>query len=180
VLGAFAVTRALWGPSDGGGVADRTPAAMPGGAAASASGPAAPALPAAATAYTREGGLEFVRYWFALLTHAQQTGDTTQLRSATSPGCADCEKAIAEIESGYAQGGSLRGGAYLVRAVDTNGLFAIDRPIYEATVDRSPRATLDRSGVERANQPGLTVAHCILILEWTDDRWRVVGLPLLP
>jgi hypothetical protein len=63
-----------------------------------------------------------------------------------------------------------------VREVGTNSLFTLDRPIYEATVDRGPRATLDRSGVERASLPALTVAGCTAILQWTDDRWRLLGL----
>lgn len=177
VLGIFVATRAFWeapgeaetaGPGGSSGPA-------PGGAASS-SGAAAPSLPSGAAANTRDGGIEFVRFWFATLTHAQRTGDTVDLAKAASPDCGDCQKSITTIESTYEDGGSLRGGAYLVRNVSTNSLFSLDRPIYEATVDRSPRATVDRAGVERSSLPGLTVSNCILVLEWTDQRWRVLEL----
>jgi len=178
VLGAFAATRALWGPPSGSGTGEQTgaPVAAPGGAASSA-GSKAPLLPAAATAHTREGGIAFVRHWFAALTYAQQTGEPTDLATISSPDCAGCQTVIDTIKAAYDGGGSLRGGAYLVRGVTTNSLFAIDRPIYEATIDRGPRATLDRTGVERASLPGLTVASCQVILEWTDGAWRVLSVP---
>jgi hypothetical protein len=174
VLGAFVVTRAFWGS----GSADTDQAGAPStgapGGAASVPGVAGPSMPTAAGERSRDGGEAFVRYWFDLLTYAQRSGDTADLAEATDEGCGDCGKALTTIREAYADGGSLRGGAYLVRRVSTNSLFTLERPIYEATVDRSPRATLDRSGVERGSLPGLTVANCVLVLQWAGDRWQVL------
>ncbi|MCW6008812.1 protein kinase [Micromonospora sp. CPCC 205371] len=173
VLGAFVVTRFL-----GSGQAETDQAGSPTtgapGGAASVPGTAGPSLPTAAGEHSRDGGEAFIRYWFDLLTYAQRSGDTTDLDEATNDRCGDCGTALSTIRDVYAEGGSLRGGAYLVRRIATNSLFTLDRPIYEATVDRSPRATIDRSGVERGSLPGLTVANCILILEWAGDRWQVL------
>lgn len=174
VFGAFMITRTFSGSgqTDTGEAGSRGTGA-PGGAA-SVPGTTGPPLPTAAGERSREGGEAFIRYWFDLLTYAQRSGDTTDLSEATNEGCGDCGTALATIRDAYAEGGSLRGGAYLVRRVATNSLFTLDRPIYEVTLDRSPRATIDRSGVERGSLPGLTVANCVLILEWASDRWRVL------
>lgn len=177
VLGAFAVTRPWEPASDQGGEGTRTPSGSPGGAASATGSSKAPPLPAAAGAHTREGGAAFVRYWFTLLNHAQGTGDTAPLREAAGPGCRECDQVVQVIDTAYGDGGAMRGGVYVVRNVATNGLFTLDSPIYEATVDRSPRATLDRTGVERESLAGLTVANCMVSLDWTSDRWRVVGVP---
>ncbi|MEJ3743758.1 DUF6318 family protein [Actinomycetes bacterium KLBMP 9797] len=170
LLGGFAAARVLTG-----GDAPGTPAGVASGGASSA-GATGPLLPAVGGTRTRDGGLAYVEYWFALLTYAQQTGDTDELTAAANGGCDDCVRVIALIRAAYDGGGSLRGGAYLVRRVATNSLFTVDRPIYEATLDRGPRTTLDRTGVERANLPALTVATCSLILEWAGDRWRVLDI----
>ncbi|BCB86813.1 hypothetical protein Psuf_041260 [Phytohabitans suffuscus] len=177
VLGAFAVTRPWEPASDQGGEGTSTPGGSPGGAASATGSSRAPAQPAAAGRHDREGGAAFVRYWFTLLNHAQVGGDTSPLKAAAGPGCRECEEVVTTVEAAYGDGGSMRGGVYVVRNVATNGLFTLDRPIYEATLDRSPRATLDRTGVERDSLPGLTVANCMVSLDWTDDRWRVVGVP---
>ncbi|GAA4436878.1 hypothetical protein GCM10023170_005530 [Phytohabitans houttuyneae] len=177
VLGAFAVTRPWEPASDQGGGATRTPSESTGGAASATRTSKAPALPAAAGAHSREGGAAFVRYWFSLVNHAQGTGDTEPLRAVAGPGCRECEQVVKLIDTAYGDGGSMRGGVYVVRNVATNGLFTLDAPIYEATLDRSPRATLDRTGVERESLAGLTVANCMVSLDWTSDRWRVVGVP---
>jgi hypothetical protein len=174
VLGAFVVTRTFSG--SGRAETDQTgsPSASSPGGAASVPGSAGPSLPTAAGERSRDGGEAFIRYWFDLLTYAQRSGDTADLSEATNERCGDCGTALATIRDAYAEGGSLRGGAYLVRRISTNSLFALDRPIYEATIDRSPRATIDRSGVERASLPGLTVANCVVVLEWSDTRWQVL------
>ena len=176
VSALFAVRALSTGPDEGRSTAaNRTSDTAPGGAA-SVPGSAAPTLPTAATAHTFDGGGEFVRYWFAALTYAQQTGDTADLAKATSADCEACQTALRTITSAYRDGRSLRGGAYLVRRISTNALWTLDRPIYEATFDRSPRLTVDRSGQERADLSRLTIAVCVLVLEWNGDRWRVLEL----
>ncbi|MFC0526399.1 DUF6318 family protein [Phytohabitans kaempferiae] len=177
VLGAVAVTRPWEPASDQGGDGSRPPAGSPGGAASATGASTAPPLPAAAGAHTREGGAEFVRYWFSLLNHAQATGDTSAVTAVAATDCPECEQVVTAIDAAYDSGGSMRGGVYVVRNVATNGLFTLDRPIYEATLDRSPRATLDRTGVERESLAGLTVANCMVSLDWASDRWRVVSVP---
>ncbi|MFD0740579.1 DUF6318 family protein [Phytohabitans flavus] len=82
VLGAFAVTRPWQPASDQDGEGTSTPSGSPGGAASAAGTVKPPQMPAAASAHTREGGVEFVRYWFALLNYAQGSGDTSPMKAA--------------------------------------------------------------------------------------------------
>jgi len=133
----------------------------------------APVLPAAAATRSELGANEFVRHWFATLTYAEQTGDTAPLDRITGPACAQCRTAMETIRSAYADGGSLRGGVYVVRSVAVNSLLNLERPVYEATVDRGDRSSVDRAGALRSTLPGLSFSNCILVLEWADGGWRV-------
>jgi serine/threonine protein kinase len=134
----------------------------------------APPVPTGATTRSPEGGSEFVRYWFAALTHAARTGDVAGLAEATSPDCQECQGAIDEIETAYQGGGAMRGGEYTVRRVATANLWTEDRPVYEATVERSPRTTVDDQGVPQATLAPLSFTNCQLVLQWTGERWQVL------
>ena len=70
----------------------------------------------------------------------------------------------------------MRGGGYVVRALSTSDVWTLDRPEYEVTVDRSPRGTVDATGATRESLPGRSFADCVLVLEWNDDRWHVLGV----
>lgn len=106
--------------------------------------------------------------------YAEQTGDTAGLSAITNPSCADCQTAIATIRAAYADGGSLRGGEYVVHTVITSTHWSLDRPLYEVALDRSARSTVDRAGNSRPNLPALAFASCLLVLEWTGGRWRLL------
>jgi len=141
------------------------------------SGPAstsagAPDLPLAAASRDQPGAQEFVKFWFAVLTYAQQTGDTEPVSAVTSPSCTQCRAAFETIRAAYAGGGSLRGGVYVVRSVAVNDLLNLERPVYEATVDRGARSTVDRNGSLRDTLPALSFSNCIMVLEW-NNGWRV-------
>jgi hypothetical protein len=175
VFGTLAVVQALRDPAEDA-TGDGATSAGPSGGAASA-GPVAATLPTGATTHNHDGGADFVRYWFAALNHAQQTGDTTDIAKATGPGCETCQSALTSIQNTYRGGGTLRGGTYLVRRVSTNRLWSLERPIYEATFDRNPRVIVDRAGREKPDLPEMAFAVCVVVLEWTGDRWRILDLP---
>jgi hypothetical protein len=134
----------------------------------------APTPPAAATAASQEGGTAFVQYWFAALTHAVRTGETEPFRETISPECTDCQQVLEAIEAAHADGGSMRGGAYVVRRVTTTAdLFSVDRTLYVAVVDRSERAAVGAGGESQATLPGISFTSCSLVLQWADGRWLV-------
>jgi serine/threonine-protein kinase len=146
---------------------------LPTVAGTSGPGGSAPTLPQAATVDDTGGGATFVRYWFDTLSYATRTGDTTTFAEASSPDCPDCQAMIETIESHYDQGGSLRGGAYVVRSVTTADLWAPDRQVFDATVDRGTRTELDPAGAPQATMSALSFHNCVLVLEFTDQRWLV-------
>jgi serine/threonine-protein kinase len=168
-LAGLTATRTFWGAS---GQAQTTGSTA--GRAASASGAGAPTLSTGATVHTQNGGTEFVTYWFAVLSYATQTGDTTDLARSSNSGCADCQGVLKTIRAAYGNGGSLQGGGYLVRRVTTDGLFTLERPVYGAVVDRTPRTTVDSSGAAKATEAGLSFVTCSVVLEWASDRWQVL------
>jgi serine/threonine-protein kinase len=172
-LAALAATRTFWAAP---GQAQTTGSAATRGGVASASGSGAPTLSTGATVHTQNGGTEFVSYWFAVLSYATQTGNTTDLARTSNSNCADCQSVLKTIRAAYGNGGSLQGGGYLVRRVGTDGLFTLERPIYEAVVDRTPRTTVDGSGAAKASLSGLSFTTCSLVLEWVGDRWRVLAV----
>jgi hypothetical protein len=131
----------------------------------------APAVPAEAKENSRQGGTAFVEYWFAALTHAVRTGETAPISERMNPDCQQCQDAVATIDAVHARGGSLRGGAYVVRNVTAADLWSADRPVYDATVDRSPRTVNGASGFD--DLPGLSFATCSVVLEWSSEGWSV-------
>lgn len=136
-----------------------------------------PSLPAPAATWTQPGGAAFVDYWFATLNYALRTGDTSTLVGVTNTACGGCRPALDAIRGAYGEGGSLNGGSYLVREVRTSSLWTNNRPVYDVTVDRAPRSTLDRGGGTLQTVPGAPFANCTLILEWIDGKWRVLEIP---
>lgn len=171
--GVVAATRVFWVPQ---GSAQESPSGSP--SAASQTGASAPALPEAARAHTRDGGIEFVKYWFAALTYAARTGDTATLAEATSPDCENCQATMSTIRSAYDAGGRTLGGEYLVRGVTTDSFFTLAHPVFGTNIDRTAQVTVDRNGTERNVAPTLSFASCQIILEWTDNRWRVLEVPV--
>lgn len=136
-----------------------------------------PSQPAGATAKTQEGGVSFVGHWFALLSYAVRTGDTVALDKATNTACAECRPALEAIRAGHADDAKLVGGTYVVRRVSTSNLWTPERAVYDVTVDRSQRATVNAAGLTVATLPALSFVNCVVVLEWTDERWRVLEIP---
>jgi Protein kinase domain/Family of unknown function (DUF6318) len=137
-----------------------------------------PTLPAPAATWTQPGGAAFVEYWFATLNYAVRTGDTSAVTGVTNPACGGCRPAFDVIRDGYADGGSLTGGLFLVRDVRTSSLWTKDRPVYDVTIDRAPRSNLDHSGATTKTVAALAFSNCTLILEWVAGKWRLLEIPM--
>ena len=147
------------------------------GAQPSAGSGARPGPPTDAAARSAQGGAEFVRYFFASLGEAASTGDTAEVARLTSPACGACQSAVATIRRSYDNGGSMRGGTYAVRRVTNDSLWSVERPLYEATLDRTPRSSIDSTGAARDSLGPLVFASCTMILEWTGNEWRLLDAP---
>jgi serine/threonine-protein kinase len=135
-----------------------------------------PTFPASGTQRTSGGAIAFVAYWFDSLTYATGTGDVTNLVGASSPRCATCQSAATTIKQTYAAGGSLRGGAYLVRSLLPSGLPSSTQPAVEVVFDRSPRASVTAKRDVRGTLPGASFVVCRVQVEWTGERWRMLAV----
>jgi hypothetical protein len=97
---------------------------------ADASGPAqnvpVPVLPEVAKTETKEGLEAFVRYWYATLSYAYETGDLSSLVAVTAPGCANCEAAEKVVSNWYSDGRWLEGGTIQTPAIETSFKMAPD------------------------------------------------------
>ncbi|MGP0223652.1 DUF6318 family protein [Paenarthrobacter sp. NCHU4564] len=78
-----------------------------------------PVMPAAARENTKEGLEAFIRYWYAVKSYANETGDVQTLRSLHTSECGVCthmvELTLESYESGrWISGGKLSTGAFLI------------------------------------------------------------------
>jgi hypothetical protein len=168
--------------SDSTPAASRTPNAGPSPTAAPPTSVASvgPSLSAAATQRTRDGGREFVSYWFEALNYAVRTGDVSGLDATSSPDCAQCQAAIDGIRRTYADGGTFEGGSYLVHSVVATEFPDNGQPSLDVVFDRSPRSTLDSHRGVRDTLPTLSFAVCRVLLDWAGGRWRVLTMSGTP
>lgn len=93
---------------------------------ADASGPAqnvpVPVLPEVAKTETKEGLEAFVRYWYATLSYAYETGEIDALEAISEPACVSCDKVTKEVTDWHTEGRWLTGGRVTVEGVDSNFL----------------------------------------------------------
>lgn len=108
-------------------------------------GPVAPVLPELAKRQDAVGAKAFVKYWFAALTYAMQTGDTTEVERVSASNCETCKQLIKSVHDAYGGGGTLSGTGWTVdglRSIDDRG----DGEHVFGFVKQSPQRYLDKSG----------------------------------
>ncbi|MDO7867629.1 DUF6318 family protein [Nocardioides jiangxiensis] len=114
----------------------------------SPTGPVAPVLPDLARRNDAVGAKAFVKYWFAAVTYAMHTGDTEPFMAVSVKECKTCSNLKREIEAIYGDG-QLRGGGWVVRAVEADP--KTEPPLYRfaVRVEQAPQAVM--SGRERTS-----------------------------
>ncbi len=141
----------------------------------------APSPSAIVRARSEQGAQEFVRYWFATLDYATQTGDISRLTAASDTGCQPCEDAISVVRNSYSDGGYLQGGTYTLRSVSPEEFAPDDRPMMTVSYDRSARSAYSPDGQVRGSDAPLSFASAQVTVEWLGGGWKVstiVGEPL--
>lgn len=71
-----------------------------------------PVMPELAKENTKEGLEAFIRYWFALLSYAYETGDVSGAKALADDGCVLCSDLFAGVATNYSEGRWLVGGTY--------------------------------------------------------------------
>jgi hypothetical protein len=172
LLGAAVIALALAGcaqpDSNLGSAADPTNVA-----AASPSVLPPPTLSAATRERSQRGAQDFVNYWIAAVNYAVQTGDINPLEAASDPQCGQCQAVISGVRDSYSDGGYTQGGVYRLRSAVADVLALDEQPTISVTFDRSPQSLMAPDGQVRGSAPALTFQRCQLIMEWSDNRWKV-------
>jgi serine/threonine-protein kinase len=172
MVGALAVVIITSLPAAQGSSGHGAASAPPRGGSTATGGRGVPSLDATATAPNATGAAAFVRYWFATLNYAVDTGKTGPLSAASSPACRGCASVVKAISKGYQNGARLRGGEYTVREATADNFFSMDTPRIGVVYDRSPYSVVGPSGDQLESSPGVTFANCQVLLEQVDGRWR--------
>ncbi|MGG5173902.1 DUF6318 family protein [Pseudarthrobacter sp. J1763] len=71
-----------------------------------------PVLPAVGKTNTKEGAEAFVKYWFALLSYAYETGDTKPVAAVSGPNCAVCSRQIEVVGEMWQDGQWVQGALF--------------------------------------------------------------------
>ncbi len=71
-------------------------------------------MPEEAKEDSKEGAKRFVKYYVEVLNLAQATGEIQTLSKLSSADCVACQRTIRSLETLYAKGGQLTGGAWKV------------------------------------------------------------------
>lgn len=113
----------------------------PSSASATETGPVEPTLPPEAEGDGKKAAVAFVEHYFAVLTFAQATGDTSRLSQMAIPGCETCRGSLDAIKRTYKAGGRIRGGDYEVKSIRTTK----QGPLPDGGASFIGRATVDHS-----------------------------------
>jgi eukaryotic-like serine/threonine-protein kinase len=131
------------------------------------------APPPTAGPATVEGAAAFTTYWFDALSHAIGTGTTGPLQDVSTPDCDQCNAAIRLARDAYRDGGSLRGGSYLVHQTIADAFWNPDQPRLGVIFDRSPRSTVRADGSLTAVLPPAAFARVEVVLSRVGGRWQM-------
>jgi hypothetical protein len=135
-------------------------------------------LPSAARQATPQGAEAFARYYYATLSRAFSTGETTALRTLATSGCQTCARFANSIDASTRSGQRFAGGQITVRAA---AAVKRDASLSDVTLryDSAPLRLLSADGAElrqRAAQLGVTVE---MQLRAGRNGWLVDDIQLL-
>ncbi|WP_425475650.1 DUF6318 family protein [Nocardioides tweenelious] len=126
-------------------------------------------MPAAAKARSDGGAEAFVRYWVAMVNFAQSTGETTSLKSLNEPACSGCRGLVKAIDSAYAEGGRIEGGAWSISNLRKLPLdYGAEWAAFSAARTQPQTVVSDQQTKHFEGGPFQFYAY----VDW-DDGWRM-------
>lgn len=143
----------------------------------SASGPAAPVLPDLAKRHDEVGAKAFVKYWFAAVTYAMQTGDADALVEVSTTDCKTCAGLAKRIRTLEAEGGHIEGGGWTVGGMNEGVERADESRIYRIFVQQAKQTLFDEVGDQASVTPRTGFAADALVV-WR-GAWKMRELARL-
>jgi hypothetical protein len=149
---------------------------------ADASGPAqnvpVPVLPEVAKTETKEGLEAFVRYWYAVLNYAYETGDTQPLQTISEPTCVFCTGLREGVTEAWADARWISGGKIETPAV-TGAIeqgaepYAVVQVLQQVIEIRNPDGSLHQAPTAATNTGSRAAAR------FTGTGWTMTDLGLI-
>lgn len=142
----------------------------------------APEPPAAMEGTDAKAAKAFVTYYWAIVNHAETTGDTATLRDLAGDACGPCDDRASQIETVHDDGGSVTGGIAEVQGVQVldgdPADEAGDASTYDLIVDLqvTERSVTASKGAEAVSAPGGYRTLDFMVSHdgdhWQVDRWQ--------
>jgi hypothetical protein len=137
-----------------------------------------PQLSALAKEQTDAGEEAFTRYFFQVVNHAFQTGQTAPLINATAPTCQICRATIGDISYAFARG-RIRGGELTVQKVSPHkGKDGVYNRV--VTYSETKYEEVDARGKVMQSLPAKKSYQLLVKLVWAGSGWQVAQLSRLP
>lgn len=162
-----------------GGTPEASPAPSGSPSAAESPSPSAtpppPERPPEVDQRNRAGAIATVRWFLESMNYAGSTGNTDTYRKIFSRDCNRCEAIAVGIERTYADGGSIRGGAWTPREFN---FYGIERDVayLDGTIDYAPQTLIPRAGDLPQDASGDTEVVHAFQLVWVAGAWQVGAL----
>ena len=111
-------------------------------------------MPAEAKGTSAASAKAFVRYWIATLNYSGPSGDSSRLRSLSSPKCVDCDAIGDFIDAVYQRGGAIAGDGWDIQAVRVIDKDNADRMVLDALVQVTVQTVTEAKGKKPRTYPG--------------------------
>jgi hypothetical protein len=136
-------------------------------------GPVQPVLPQAAKAPTAAGAEAFAKFYWEMGNYAQATGDTGGLRALGAQTCDACTNGSQGVERIYADGGTVRGGLYTPRVIESRNTSTAVKA-YTVTLRLAISAqVIDYPGDKKDVHAGSGVGRIRMTLNFLSGSWVV-------
>ena len=114
----------------------------------------APTMPAAAAGRGARAAKAFVRYYIATINQALDSGNTTVIKSLSSPSCDSCAAVTKRIRDVYSAGGEIKGRGWHVTTIQLLPHQPRTRPLVDVGLKLSPQVVVKRAGAVPAHYQG--------------------------
>ncbi|MGG5171873.1 DUF6318 family protein [Pseudarthrobacter sp. J1738] len=134
-----------------------------------------PVLPAVGKTNTKEGAEAFVKYWFALLSYANETGDTTRLTKLSASTCQLCKLQIDGLDYFFGQGRWKAGGQISTKRVEAIGALTPQQNVTLQAIQEPGQYYLADGSAERAAE-GRTNTGLGATVTFLNGAWQMTDL----
>ncbi|MGP0222320.1 DUF6318 family protein [Paenarthrobacter sp. NCHU4564] len=169
------------GPSESSGppTVSATGAYKPADAQGKAQNVPVPVMPALARENTKEGLEAFIRYWYAVLSYAYETGETGALDAVSKPSCALCRSLSDGIKTAWSDQRWVSGATIRAAAVEFgfDGSSPSQIAVVQVIQQRIEIRNQDGSLYQEPTPESNTASRAALTHE--DDGWVMVDLGLI-